>query len=750
MEFLFKLGLYGIYVIVVLFIFLVLYVIRINRKLGSVIIELDKIAPEPSRTKIQKKKKGFKQSKLYKNYLKLNSAIKKSGFERYLQEYFISANIVTVLGSIILLVGVGFFIRYSILDAWINIYGRIVLAILTSVSLLLLAHILHKKQKAFSSIITGTALGILYYIFASAYYNYQLFSTGEALFITISLTIFSVLLSFFYNRVSLAQLAVLAAYTAPMLIDYNRQEVLLLFYYLLVLDIGVFMIVFFKYNLFLNLQAFAFTIVYFGTWLVHSIRYQDYTHYHAAFFFLIVFYILLFFIIVTNKLRFAKKFIPLEISGTITLNMLVFTAGVFLLDVLNPEYKGLFTALIALINISFFYGLMHLKKIHNAITFLELGVSVVFLSLIAPVEFVGKSLTIVWAIQLVLLLWISQKVDFKVFRFGSAFMAFLIISLSFNQLYETFLYISPRAEFKPILLNLDFISGLMSSLGLIACIYLVSKEKDEYYIKPLKISVYQAILSVFSLLIFYFNLYVEIDYHVTINIESEIARKIILGIYNFSFILAAGIAFTKIKNYRLKQIGAIFINLALIIYFTYYFLIIIQARDELISGSGISSAQFWMHLVISGLIISLSYINYLLYKDLLKANQIFKQFTLWPLMLILLVIISFEFDQVWLIFYNKNNMISSDVLEFVHRTPYTLLWALYAALLTLAGTLLNNIQLRQISLFVIFVAMFKLFFKDFQYMDIPNRTISLISMGGILLFIAFVYQFNRKKIQTDE
>ncbi len=59
MEFLFKLGLYGIYVIVVLFIFLVLYVIRINRKLGSVIIELDKIAPKPTARITRKKKKAL-------------------------------------------------------------------------------------------------------------------------------------------------------------------------------------------------------------------------------------------------------------------------------------------------------------------------------------------------------------------------------------------------------------------------------------------------------------------------------------------------------------------------------------------------------------------------------------------------------------------------------------------------------------------------------------------------------------------
>ena len=397
-----------------------------------------------------------------------------------------------------------------------------------------------------------------------------------------------------------------------------------------------------------------------------------------------------------------------------------------------------------------FYVLLHIKNIHNAIVYLELGISVVFLSLIAPVEFVGKSLTIVWAIQLVLLLWISQKIDFKIFRFGSAFMAFLIILLSFNEMYETFIYISPRSELKPVVFNLDFISGFMSSMGLLACIYLVSKEDERYYIKPLKIKTYQAILTAFSILIFYFNLYVEIDYHITINIESEIARKIILGIYNYGFILLAGIAFTKINNIKIKKIGGIFINLALIVYFTYYFLIIIQARDEFITGGGITFWQFWDHVIISLLVVGLLYVNYLIYSNIVKYSVFWKHFTLWPLMFILLVIISFEFDQIWLIFFNKDKMISADLLEFVHRSPYTLLWALYAALLTVVGTWLNKMQLRQISLVIIFVAMLKLFIKDFQYMDIPNRTVSLISMGGILLFIAFVYQFNRKKIDKND
>jgi len=127
MEFFLKLGLYGIYLVVSLFIALVWYVVKINRKLSSVINELDKIAPKPELKRSHKKTKSFKDSSVYKLYEKLLEQIKNARFERYVREYFIAANIITVLGSLILLVRIGFFVRYSILDIWINITGRIIL-----------------------------------------------------------------------------------------------------------------------------------------------------------------------------------------------------------------------------------------------------------------------------------------------------------------------------------------------------------------------------------------------------------------------------------------------------------------------------------------------------------------------------------------------------------------------------------------------------------------------------------------------
>ncbi len=750
MEFLLKVGLYGLYLIVSLFIALVIYVIRINRKLSSVIHELDKIAPKPELKRSQSKSKRFRESGIYKLYIKLSTIVKSVQFERYIQEYFIAANIITVLGSLILLVGIGFFIRYSILDVWINITGRIVLALIVSAALILLAHQFREKQKAFSSIITGTALGILYYIFASAYYNHHLFGAGSAFLITIFITTFSVLLSFFYDRVSLAMLSVLAAYTAPFLISYNQLHIEYLFVYILVLDIGVLTVVFFKRNVFLNLLAFIFTGLYFLIWIYYAQKYHEYSNYSMAFFYLTIFYVILFPINTISKIRRSKAFIPFELSSIIVLNTLYYTAGSILLDVLNPDYKGLFTALVAVLNLLFLFVLLKIKRTDKSLLFLLIGLSTVFLSLIAPVEFVGKTITIIWSLQMVLLLWVSQRINITMFRIFSAVWVLVVTGNTIFELYQTYSAISPQAELRNLFINIDFISGLMSSLALLVCIYLVNTEGKVYYLKPIKMSLYQAMVGVFAISILYLNIYIEIDYNITIYIESEFTRKILLGIYNFLFILLLSIPLIFINSKPAKLIGGIFISLAIVFFFFHYTLIIIQSRDEYLSGGGITLVQFQYHLFISLIVIAMAYSTYLNYNVLFKSYKFWSQFTLWPFIVTILIILSIELDHLWILSIGDNNIAVADVLEKVHRMPYTMLWSGFAAITTLVGTIINSQQLRQVSLFIILVALFKLFVFDIQYMDIANRTISLIGMGGILLFIAFVYQFNVSKISKND
>ncbi|RLD64008.1 MAG: hypothetical protein DRI95_11060, partial [Bacteroidetes bacterium] len=138
------------------------------------------------------------------------------------------------------------------------------------------------------------------------------------------------------------------------------------------------------------------------------------------------------------------------------------------------------------------------------------------------------------------------------------------------------------------------------------------------------------------------------------------------------------------------------------------------------------------------------------YNKLLQGHKFWSRYTLWPFIIIILTILSLELDHFWILSRGENNIATADILEKVHRMPYTILWSGFAALITLIGTLVHSHQLRQVSLFIIFVALLKLFILDIQYMDIANRTISFIGMGSILLFIAFVYQFNISKINKDD
>ncbi|MCF6356983.1 MAG: hypothetical protein L3J54_04175, partial [Draconibacterium sp.] len=170
-----------------------------------------------------------------------------------------------------------------------------------------------------------------------------------------------------------------------------------------------------------------------------------------------------------------------------------------------------------------------------------------------------------------------------------------------------------------------------------------------------------------------------------------------------------------------KLIGGIFISLAIVFFFFHYTLIIIQSRDEYLSGGGITLAQFQYHLFISLIVIAMAYVTYLNYNVLFKGYKFLSTFTLWPFIVTILIILSIELDHFWILSIGKNNIVTADILEKVHRMPYTMLWTGFAANTTLIGTIINSQQLRQVSLFIILVALISwAYFKDLKFESTPK------------------------------
>ena len=747
MKLVFDLIFYEAGIIAFLFFVFLTYIVKTNKKLDFVIKQLANENKDLKNIDNNiSKKKHRKYFKLISFLEKLKEILsEKIRVKNLLKEYFVTVNIITVVGGGILAVGTGYFVRFTIYNNLIDIVGRIILSIIVSTFLIIVAHKLRKTHRAFSAILMGTALGILYYIAGSAYYNYNLFGEETVLLISFFLTVFSVTLSFFYNRLSLLILSVIAAYTAPFLISYNLSAAPnILFTYILLIDIGVLVVLSFRKSIILILISFTFTGLFFLIWLIISLSTNNYDNFADAFVFVTIFYIILFPIHTINNLLNNNKFIPFELASILTLNSLYYAGGGVLIHYLNPEYLGLFTMFIAIWNLFLLFIIQNIKNADTSISYFLIGLFVIFISIIPPIEFVGKSISMVWAIQIVVVLYVGQKTDMFTMRLASSGLVIATIVFASFDLYNIYESISIQANPKPVILNLDFIASTMVVAGLFAYSYLLIHSKKEYFIKFVKTKLLAGIFVSFAILLLYFNILLEINYHITISIESELARKIITGIYNFTFILILNIPLLFIKNKKINLISGIFLNISLLLYFIFYYFIIIKSRNELFSAIGLSSAQFWYHLIIIGLLILISFLAYLNFKKYFSYHKVISEFTLWPFIILVLIFISFEFNNVWLVLFKEDNELQAELLPKIHRLPYTLLWSIFAAILITLGTFFNIRQLRQVSVFIIFISILKLFVWDLAKTEPAGKTIPLMAIGSILLLVSFIYQFNKK------
>src|ERR1044071_3245685 len=77
-------------------------------------------------------------------------------------EKFIGENLANKIGIGILVIGIGFFVKYAIDQDWINEIGRVFIGVLCGGILLGLAHWMRKKFSAFSSVLVGGGIAVLY------------------------------------------------------------------------------------------------------------------------------------------------------------------------------------------------------------------------------------------------------------------------------------------------------------------------------------------------------------------------------------------------------------------------------------------------------------------------------------------------------------------------------------------------------------------------------------------------------------
>ena len=688
--------------------------------------------------------------------------IKKSWFESFKEnnpdlEKFIGENLINKIGIAILVIGIGFFVKYAIDQNWINEIGRVAIGIFAGSLLIGLAHRLRNTFNAFSSVLVGGGLAVFYFTIAIAYHEYNIFSQSVAFAIMVVITLFSVLLSLGYNRVELAVIAIVGGFASPFFVSSGEGNYVVLFTYILILNIGMLILAYYKKWNLINILAFFFTSLLYGGW-ISTIYDTENVPLAGGLAFGTAFYLIFFAMNIINNIRYRAQFNSWDIGLLMADSSFYYACGMLLLSTFEKGlYQGVFTIALAIFNFIFAFVLLRNKRVDINLVYLLIGLILTFISLVAPVQLKGNNITLFWAIESVMLLWFSQKSGLKLVKISSFLVLFLMVFSLMMDWQNLYGYI-PVGETMPVIINKAFITGFVSIICIAAFIYLLHKEPESDLVLPGDVSVPFSYLKTGLLYVagamFYFFLLFELYYQLQVYVENNYTREIILGVYHYTF--ASTLYFVLPKStlfrYALMGIYAWLILFILSVYEpdTYSYVTNLFYRYNIDFGG------YFLHFVLIALFIFILSRAYLFVQTAEEIPGKLKSISTWVLCVIILYVASMELmmaglalnipDDLNADFYTSYDNISSETTG----AGFSILWAICAFAFIFLGLKRKRKNLRIIALILFGIILLKLFFFDLSDISEGGKIIAFIILGIILLVISFLYQKIKKLIIEDE
>ena len=130
----------------------------------------------------------------------------------------------------------------------------------------------------------------------------------------ILITAFAVFLSTAYNRQILAILAIVGGFGTPFFVSTGEGNYIVLFSYLMILNVGMLVLSYMKKWYWVNVICFAFTTLIYSGWLANQIEVKAHPPYIGAMIFASLFYFTFFMMNIVNNIKEKRKFNWSEIT----------------------------------------------------------------------------------------------------------------------------------------------------------------------------------------------------------------------------------------------------------------------------------------------------------------------------------------------------------------------------------------------------------------------------------------------------
>lgn len=664
--------------------------------------------------------------------------------ERNIVEKLLGGNLLAKIGIVTLVLGIGFFVKYAIDQGWINEIGRVAIGLLTGGIIIGIAHKLKEKYSVFSSILVGGGISVFYVTITLAFREYEIFSQTVAFVLLIAVTIFSVILSLFYNRQELAIFSLIGGVLAPLMISTGEGNYVVLFSYMLILNTGMLIVSLKKSWNLIGIFAYVSSLLFYWSWL--GFKFKD--QYLGATVFASLFFVQFYILAIIKHFREGKRMTMFQAVLILTNNLSMLLASMYILNDCSFDLKGLAVMAIAIVNAMVMIGLFRQSQVDKNMIYLIIAVVMSFVTLAVPIQLRGHVITMFWAAESVLLLWLWQRSKINVFRIGFLLISiFALISylMDINNNYNATWNLS-------LFVNRIFITGVVLVLSYGVNLFLLRKEDktDEIRIgKNARLFTVGNLITLFRFtftILLFFVPFLEFNYQLAAYTEAESYftsfRYLTLATYTYLFIGGLAIlARDKITNTKYYLFLVAFGFYALI-----YSYLVTDLRFDVYYMQGYKTSYFLMHLLS---LPAIAYLVYILVKNVRSRSESAFKVLCWTLVILSVIVLSVELDNMVIMLLGVADNYYS-LLYDIRTFGYPILWGLIAGGLMAWGLKGKEVLLRKISLISFAVIIVKFYAYDVWYMSQAGRVGSFVALGVILLSVSFMQQKIKTLVKEDE
>ncbi len=670
-------------------------------------------------------------------------------------EAFIGGNLINKIGILILIIGLGLFIKYAIDNGFFPPIVRLILSYLAGLSLVGIGYGLKAKYKAYSAVLFSGGMAVLYFSTygGNAFIEPALIPRTTAFILMVVFTVVTVIAALIYDLQIIALLGLVGAYAVPILLSDGSGDYKLLFSYIAIINTGILAISVRRDWRISLYTAFLLTWPMFAFWLMMSFD-SDMSS-GVVWFFAITFFVIFYIALVIYHL-FNKKEFTGDNFFFLILNALIFYGlGVVILNIKSMENaQGFFTLINALVHLIVslaVYNRLEDKKLF----FVASGLFCLFLTMAIGIEFEAETRVLLWLVQAALIFAIGRRFSLWIYEVISLLVLFIGISSLLGIWIEG--YYEAKIHLK-VISNKYFLTSALALMTFSVFGWLNKKwpaqpeTPSSYILKALTPVLIFACLY----LMFFHEIYHQFSQaHLNTPPGSQFNNGMLhfrtIWLINYSLVYGCILMLVNrffIKNRTFGQIVSILSFFVIIAFLMGAFFSLSDLREAYLNPALTpevveTSYWIWIRYLTYLLVLTTLYLIHLSLDQFDQAKEIRSFFRLFVHLVILVMLSSELTTAMRLLFSVESNSLA-------HNVGFSILWALYSLMMIMIGFRRRSKILRVAAIILFGITLLKVFFVDLVDISTESRILLFVAIGVLLLITSYLYQRHGHVLLGDE